>query len=132
MDCHFSGIPRNSSGSADSSAASAAALEPPWVSQAPQSCSAGCRQEMASVTAMLQDLSLIWFCSPGSSTDLPAHRWSRCWVDRLEALDLGPDDSQVDQPARGGSSSISLLVCQMMVASCTELPHACSFCWSLM
>lgn len=87
----FTGISRNTLGSEDSSAASES---PSSVSQAYQSCSAGCRQEMASVTAMLQDLFL----------NLVLQTWLLhliyqvtdgvvVGVDRLDALDLGTDDS---------------------------------------
>lgn len=90
----FTGISRNTLGSEDSSAASAASESPSSVSQTSQSCSAGCRQEMASVTAMLQDLFLNLVLQPWllhliyQVTDGVV-----LGVDRLEALDLGTDDS---------------------------------------
>ena len=53
---------------------------------------------------------------------LPGHRWSRCWGGRLEALDLGTDDSWIHLPASGGSSSISPLICQRDGGSLYKAP----------
>lgn len=81
---------------AESSAAMSSSKSP-RVSQAPQSCSLVA--VLISITAMLEVIpcSWIWFLQPWSH-----HLLLGIGVDWLEALDLGPDGSQVGQPERSG------------------------------
>lgn len=97
MDLPFTGISRDTLGSEDSAAASAA------LSLLHKSLRLPGAAHQAAGRRWLQSQPYFRICPESGSAalapppHLQGHRWSRCWGGRLEDLDLGTDDSQIGQ-----------------------------------